>query len=136
MLRIATAFAELHVGRELEFDDGTIELDSTASVIKRSGSKKLNTHQGRFIVVVHRETGQYALEALNDKDVLKGAPPPPETYKEVKAIADKKVHGGHVVASDSAQGIKKTFKERKDVFHVSVIHKRKTWSPLVKIPMK
>ena len=136
MLRIATAFAELHTSREMQFGDGTLEIDSTAGVIKRSGSKKLNTHMGRFVVVVHRETGQYALEVLQDKDVLKGAPPPPETYEEVKAIADKKFHGGHIASSDSAQAIKKVFKRRDDVFHVTVIHKKKNWSHVVRIPMK
>ena len=34
MLRIATAFAELHTSREMQFGDGTLEIDSTAGVIK------------------------------------------------------------------------------------------------------
>jgi hypothetical protein len=99
-------------------------------------SVKFNTHTGRFIVVYHRETKQYALVPLEDKDVLKGAPPPPESYEEVKAAAGPKVHSGHLVASDSAQAIKKYFKERKDIFHVSVIHKKKNWSHVVRIPLK
>lgn len=135
MLRIATAFAELHTGRSTQFGDGTLEMDGTSSALKRAGSEKFNTHMGRFIVVIHRETGQYALEPLADKDVLKGAPPPPEKLSEVKAITDRKFHAGHIASTDSAQAFKKAFKQRNEIFHVSVIHKKKNWSHVVKIPM-
>lgn len=125
----------MHTGRELDFGDGTLELDGTATALQRTGSTRTNIHKGRFLAVVHRETGQYALEVLDDKEVLKGAPPPPENYSEVKAVADMKIHGGHVVATDSAQAFKRVFKDRKDVQHVTVLHKKKDFSHVVRIPL-
>ena len=135
--RHATAFAELQTGRDTQFGDGTVEFDGTTSATAKV-SKKKNRHLGRFIVVVHRESGQWALEPLLDKDVLKAAPSPPEEYDEVKAPILKKMHGGHVASSDGAQAFKKL--ARKDlaamgVPHATVVHGKKEFSRVVRIPV-
>ena len=110
---VATAFAELKEGRDLKFDAGTLEIDATKTAIDRKSSKTKNTHRGRFLIVYHRESGQYALEPLDNKTVLKGAPPPPEAYEEVRAVVQKKVDANrHVVSSDSSQAIKKSVKAK------------------------
>jgi hypothetical protein len=136
MFRLATAFAELHSGRNMTFPDGTIEFDATKVNIKRQ-SKKTNTHCGRFLVVVHRETGKYILEPLRDAMVLKGAPPPPERYDEVKKPICRAAHAGHVASSDSAQAFKKVGKDLKlkGVMHATVVHKKKEFSRVDKIPI-
>jgi hypothetical protein len=110
MFRLATAYAELFKGRSMHFPDGTVEFDATKTVINRSSSNKKNTHCGRFLVIYHRESGAYALEPLPDKAVLKGAPPPPESYDEVHTPIRKKVHNGHVLSADSGKAFKKTHK--------------------------
>ena len=118
--------------------DGTVEVDVTKTNINRT-SKKTNKHCGRFLVIYHRESGQYALEPLEDKDVLKGAPPPPETYEEVKGPILKKVHSGHVLSSDSGGAFKKVAKlhlKGKGVVHATVVHKNKTFSRVVHMPVK
>jgi hypothetical protein len=97
MIRVAVAFAELHAGRDQVFDDGTLEMDGTKTNINRASSASTNRHCGRFLVVIHRETGKYALEPLDDKDVKKGAPPPPETTDEAAPLVRHAVHDGHVV---------------------------------------
>ena len=135
MLRCATAFAELHTGRATDFEDGTLEVDGTKTVIKRQGRTR-NIHTGRFLVVFHKETKQYALEPLSDAAVKKGAPPPPETVKEVKPIIKKTFRLGHVAASDSAAAFKKIFKQMKDIPHVHVVHKKKNFAHVVKLPKK
>ena len=61
--RVATAFAEPQMGRSTLFPDGTLEFDCTSTAIKSAqkyekGPKK-NTHKGRFIIILHRETCQY-----------------------------------------------------------------------------
>jgi hypothetical protein len=133
MIRIATAFAELTQGRNNDFGDGTLEIDATKESIRRN--KSTNTHMGRFIIVYHRETKQYCLEPLSDKDVKKGAPPPPESYAEVKPILQKKSHDGNVLCSDSNQAIRKAAKDLK-LPHARVIHKTKDFAHLVKMPLK
>ena len=138
MIRCATAFAELHTVRNMKFEDGTLEIDATKTNIKRTAEKKSNrsaksTHCGHFLVVYHRETKQYALEPLNDKAVLKGPQPPPETYAEVNPVVKKHLNKGHLAASDSSQAIKKSIKES-GFPHVTVIHKRKNFSHVVKLP--
>jgi hypothetical protein len=135
MLCCATAFAELHTGRNTDFKDGTLEIDGTKTNISRS-NKKENVHCGRFLVVFHRESRQYALEPLADASVKKGAPPPPETYKAVAPVVRAKFRIGHIAASDSAQAFKKAFKEMKDVPHVTVVHKKKNFAMVVKMPKK
>jgi len=135
MLCCATAFAELHTGRNTDFKDGTLEIDGTKTNISRS-NKKENVHCGRFLVVFHRESRQYALEPLADASVKKGAPPPPETYTAVAPVVRAKFRIGHIAASDSAQAFKKAFKEMKDVPHVTVVHKKKNFAMVVKMPKK
>ena len=46
-----------------------------------------------------------------------------------------KFHAGHVASSDSAHAFKKVSKER-GILHASVIHKKKNWSHVVRIPVK
>jgi len=58
-VRVATAVAELHTGRDMTFPDGTLEFDGTKTVISRA-NQKTNKHCGRFLVVYHRESGTYA----------------------------------------------------------------------------
>jgi hypothetical protein len=138
MLRRAVAFTELYKGRAMKFPDGTMEVDATKSVIKKTGSKKTNTHCGRFLVIYHRESGQYCLEPLEDKDVLKGAPPPPESYDETKAPLTKKITKGHVLTADSGKAFKKVWKthlKQKGVPFATVVHKKKQFCKLVKFPM-
>ena len=79
----------------------------------------------------------YALEPLSDATVMKGAPPPPESFKEVAPVTKAKLRAGrHVAASDSAQAIKKAIKQLKGVPHVVVVHKRKNFAHVVKLPKK
>ena len=124
MLRCATAFAELHTGRTTDFKDDTLEIDATKTNVRKN-NKKCNVHYGRFLVVFHRESRQYALEPLADASVKKGAPPPPETYNAVAPVVKAKFRVGHIVSSDSAPGLKKAIKEIKNVPHVTVVHKKK-----------
>ena len=138
MLRVGTAHAELHHGRDMEFPDGTVEVDATKTTVKRS-KKKTSTHCGRFLVIYHRETGQYALEPLQDKDVLKGAPPAPEAYEEVKGPMTRKIHEGHVLSSDSGRAFKKVAREHlegKGVAYATVVHKSKQFARVAHIPVK
>ena len=86
-------------------------------------------------MVFHRESKQYVLEPLTDKGVLKGAPPPPETFAEVRPVIKKHFHAGHIAASDSSQGIKKAIKES-DLPHVTVVHRKKNFAHVVKLPKK
>jgi hypothetical protein len=135
--RFGTAFAELHTGRETHFDDGTLEWDGTKSATIKNMKKKYK-QVGRFIVVMHRETGGWALEPLEDKDVLKGAPPPPETYDEIKGPLLRKVHAGHVASSDGAQAFKKFAKKdlaALGVPHATVVHGKKEYSRVVRVPL-
>ena len=137
-LKHAAAFAELHTGRQIEFPSGTLEFDATKSVTARK-SKKLDKHCGRFLVVFHRETKQFALEPLLDKHVKKGAPPPPETYAEVKPLIKKTVKPGHVVSTDSAPAYKKVLKndfKKGSVPHATVVHKSKNFASVVHFPVK
>lgn len=136
--RIALAFSELYQGRELEFPEGAVEADSTKTFISRSSAKG-NTHSGRFLVIYHRESRKYCLEALPSKFVLKGAPPPPETYDEVRVPLMKKLKKGHIFSSDSAQAFQKVGKRdlaKKSIPHAMVVHKNKQWTSVVHIPMK
>jgi hypothetical protein len=138
MFRLATAYAELFKGRSMHFPDGTVEFDATKTVINRSSSNKKNTHCGRFLVIYHRESGAYALEPLPDKAVLKGAPPPPESYDEVHTPIRKKVHKGHVLSADSGKAFKKTHKihfEDKGIPYATVVHRNKQFSKVVRIPI-
>ena len=136
MIRLACGFAELHTGRSTDFKDGTLEIDGTKTNIDRSSSTITNTHKGRFLVVFHRESGQYALEPMSDSAVKKGAPPPPESFKEVHPVIKAKYRTGHVAASDSAPAFKKSFKTLKDVPHVVVVHSKKNFAHVVKMPKK
>jgi hypothetical protein len=138
MFRTATGYAELYSGRELVFPDGTVEYDGTKTNIDRT-KRNTNTHCGRFLVICHRETGQYVLEPLANKDVKKGAPPPPESYAEVRAPIVKKVHAGHVASSDSARSFKKVVKtdlEAKGVKFATVVHSKKQFVKVVRLPIK
>jgi hypothetical protein len=136
MIKIALAYAELHTGRMISFSPGTLEFDATKLNIDRSKKNK-NVHCGRFVVIFHRETGNFALEPLLDKAVLKGAPPPPESYNEVKNIMMSKVGKKHVVSTDSAQAYKKVIKhDLKGVPHATVIHKHKSFTKVIKFPLK
>ena len=86
----------------------------------------------------HRDTNTYSLEPLANKSVLKGAPPPPEAYAEVKPIAKMTLKKGHVLSGDSAAAYKKVIKtdfKASGILHASVIHKRKNFISLVKCPM-
>jgi len=137
MIRVGTAFAELHAARNMEFADGTVEVDATKTNVRRSLAK-VNVHCGRFLIIVHRETGEYALEPLADKVVKKGAPPPPESYEEVKGPMISKIHSGHVLSSDSGGAFKKVAKlhlKSKGVPHATVLHKAKNFSHVVRIPV-
>jgi hypothetical protein len=139
--RVATAFAELQMGRSTQFPDGTLEFDCTSTAIKRAkkyekGPKK-NTHKGRFIIILHRETGQYCLEPLEDKDVKKG--PAMESYEEIRKPILKKAHGGHVAASDSSPAFKKLAKDdlaKKGIPHCTVVHAKDEYATVVRFPMK
>ena len=136
-LRIACAFAELQTGRDMTFPDGTLEYDGTKTVISRK-RPRTNKHMGRFLVCYHRETGNYCMEPLEDKDVLKGGPPPPEAYDEVKPLIVRTARNGHVVASDSAQGFKKVYKKdlaKKGIVYATVVHKKKQFVKVVRIPL-
>ena len=136
MIRCACAFAELYTGRTTDFGDGTLDIDATKANISKASLKHHSTHCGRFLVVYHRESKQYALEPLDDKAMLKGAPPPPETYKEVRPMVKKHFRRhGHVAASDSSQGIKKAVKES-GISHVTVVHKTKNFAHVVSLPRK
>lgn len=136
MIKVALAYSELHIGRDLAFPTGILEFDGTKTNISRSQKKK-NVHCGRFIIVYHRESGQYALEPLPDKEVLKGAPPPPESFDEVKLLMTKKVKDKHIVCTDSAQAYKKVIRTiLKDVPHATVVHKKHDFSKVVKFPVK
>ena len=133
--RIATAFAELQTGRATQFPDGTLEFDCISTAIKQ-GIKK-NTHKGRFIILLHRETGQYCLEPLGDKDVKKG--PAMESYEEVRKPVLAKAHAGHVAASDSSPASKKLAKEdlsKKGIPHCTVVHAKDEYATVVRFPMK
>jgi len=143
MFRTATGFAELQSGRDMVFPDGTLEWDGTKTVTKRKGTKrkgtKTITHLGRFLDIYHRETGRYALEPLKDSMVLKGAPPPPEEYDEVQPMILKKVRDGHVACSDSGGAFKKVAKKDlkpKGIRYGLVVHKKKQFSRVVKVPLK
>ena len=73
---------------------------------------------------------------LQDKDVLKGAPPPPESFAETMPVVKKFVKPDmHVVSSDGAQAIKKAVRTIKNVPHAVVVHKRKDYAHVVRIPM-
>ena len=136
-LRIATAYAELHTGREMYFPDGTLEFDGTTSATKKI-SKNKSKQVGRFIVTMHRETGKWALEPMNDKDVVRGAATPPESYEEVKGPVLRKAHAGHVASSDGARAFKKLAKNDlapMGIPHATVVHGKREFSRVVRIPM-
>ena len=65
----------------------------------------------------------------------KGVPPPPEEYAEVKPIVKNKFKKGHVASTDSNQGIKKAIKEA-GIPHTRVIHKKKNFCHVVRMPLK
>ena len=138
MLRIATAFAELMSGRDLQHPDGILEFDATKTAVRRSKPKS-NTHCGRFFVCYHRDTRQYSLEPLKDADVKKGAPPPPESYDEIKVAVLNKVHDGHIISADSGWALKKVVKthlRHKGVVCATVVHRKKQFARVEKIPLK
>ena len=70
------------------------------------------------------------------KELLKGAPPPPENFAETLPVVQRHFRAGHLACSDSGPGIKKAFRSVKDVPHLRVLHKRKNFAHLVKMPMK
>ena len=131
----------MQTGRTEAFEDGTLEWDGTTSAtVKHKANKKKKTYKqvGRFIAIMHRETGKWALEPMQDKDVLKGALPPPESYEEVRAPLKSKVHSGHVASSDAAGAFKKFAKadlKSLCVPHATVVHGKKEYSKVVRIPL-
>jgi hypothetical protein len=135
MLKVALAHAELSRGRDITFPTGTVEMDAAATNIKRD--KKTNKHCGRFIVVYHRETQQYSLEPLPDKEVKKGAPPPPESVADVQGIMARKLTKGHILCTDSAQAYKQAAKKSPvAVPHATVVHQKKNFTRVVHFPTK
>jgi len=136
-MRVATAHTELDDGREMKFGPGVVEVDGTKMMTTRA-TKKNNTHTGRFLIIYHRDTKQYALEPLNDKDVMKGAPPPLEAYEEIRGSIVKKLKAGHILASDSAKAFKKVANEdlkKIGVPHVTVVHKKKQFAAVQHVPV-
>lgn len=104
-VRIATAHTELHEGRETVFGPGVVEVDGTKTMISRSGRK---IEQALWPLPDHvppRHEAMYP-EPLVDKDVKKGAPPPPECYDDVRGPTLKKLRPGHILSSGSAQAYK------------------------------
>ena len=99
--------------------------------------KQTNTHCGRFLVAFHREEGMYTLEPLEDKDVIKGGAPPPESFDETMPLMDKTLRDGHIAATDGAQTFKKAAKVLKSrgVLSAYVVHKGKQFAKVVKIPV-
>ena len=137
MLKTALAFAELHTGEETEFPPGALEFDGAKTVVKKASRSK-NTHCGRFIVCVHRETGKYSLQPITDADVAKGAPPPPESLKDASAYMDKKVRPHHIISNDSARGLvsaAKRERKKKGVLFTYVVHSRHQYVKLLRIPL-
>lgn len=162
--RHATAFAEFYTGKTMDFDAGVLELDATKTNISRRDSK-VNVHNGRFLVVHHRDSGKYGLVPLASKSVKKGAPPPPESFDEVAPVMDAKVKEKHVCATDSAQSYKKYARlhftkkghsqqgkvlrstkkghlkqgkvdGQRNVLHCTVVHKKKNFVSVVRYPKK
>ena len=136
MIRHCAAYAELHEGRALQFGPGVLEADATKINVSRIQKKK-NTHCGRFLIIRHRGTGEYALEPLSNKSVKKGAPPPPEAYDEIKQPLVAKVNRNNIMSTDSGWALKKVLKkDLKSTPHAYVVHKRREWAKVVRIPMK
>lgn len=109
-----------------------MEADATKTTLRRNA--KSNTHCGRFIIAISRETGLYALTPLADKDVAKKTPPPPETAAEVEWALGKQIKSNHILSTDAAVNYKKFMKGKGP--HVYCIHKYKKFSAVVRIPLK
>ena len=76
---------------------------------------------------------------MQDKDVRRGAPPPPESREEVAGPILRKVHAGHVASSDGARAFKDLGKKElaaMGVPHATVVHGRNEFSKIVRIPLK
>ena len=118
----------------MKFAPGIIEADATKTNVTRS-DKMGNTHNGRFIVTVSRETGESALTPLVDRMVKKGAPPPPETTKEVCAALTKHLSKDHLLSTDSAPAYKAHCKTQ-GMKHITVVHRTKNFVKQVRLPVK
>ena len=74
---------------------------------------------------------------MSDKDVVKGGAPPPEAFDETCPLMDKVLKDGHIAATDGAKTFKKAAKilKSRGVLSAYVIHKRKQFAKVVKIPI-
>jgi hypothetical protein len=139
MIKNALAYAEFKTGEDAAFPPGTLEFDATKTVIDKSSSATTNTHCGRFLIGYHRESGKYALLPLKSKKVAKGAPPPPEEIQEVRSFIRRKTGSMHIMSTDGAQAFKavgKELKKDKNVTCAVVVHRKKQFAKVIKIPLK
>ena len=137
VLKLAIAFAELYTGCVAQYPAGTLEFDGTKTLVSRSDDKT-NVHLGRFLICFHRESGSYSLRPIDDGVVLKGAPPPPETFAAAEAMMSKYVHKRHVVATDAAGGLTKASKAQrkaKGIVYTYVIHRTNQFVKVLRIPL-
>ena len=137
MIRVALAYTELAIGKEVLFPDGVVEGDATVTAIDRS-HPNVNVHRGRFYVLIHRDTGQWALRLLDDAQVPKGAAGPPEKYDEIKGFVTSNLRPGHLFASDSGQAQRKVGKcdlAKIQVPHATVVHRQKQFTKLFRVPL-
>ena len=138
MLKLALAYAELTRGREVRFPAGGLEFDGTSTNTDRSSSKTKSSYCGRFLVAVHRDTQEFALEPLGDVTVQKGAPPPPESLSDVGPLMDRHITEDNWVSTDSAKAFKAYIKSHlrvRGVFHATVVHKKGEYVKLVSCPL-
>ena len=136
MLMVGLAYAELFNGRDQDFGPCVLEFDGTKTNIVRKHSRT-NTHAGRFLVCIHRETGMYSLEPMADVVVEKGAPPPPESINEIRPFMARRVTSHHMVATDAAKAMtnsSKHMRQNKKSLYAYVVHSKKQFCKVLRIP--
>ena len=162
--RYVCAFAQWKRSHGMEFPAGVVEVDGMKTQLKRNmfdkrtataaakaackakatkrpaarvfGKRSKQRHEGRFLLSASRGSREHFVLPMEDQVTKKGAPPAPEKVAEALPLMKARVSPSkHVMASDSGQGLKQTWRAL-GLQQALAKHGQREFTPVVSLPKK
>ena len=124
--RDVTGWYMCHIGRNLQFNCGEVDLDAAKCHIDRSDSQT-NRHTGRVFLLKERSSGRRKVRTLGDVEVPKRSALPPENLDDCKEFIQQSLRRGSVAGCDGGRAIESAVKgcSGGDIPLAPAIHGRK-----------